>query len=406
MVFVLIPGIIISGEIPFTSPEAVGMSSKTLRDIEHAVGKHLDQSRLAGAITMVLKDGKIAHFETHGWKDIESSTPMKDDTIFRIYSMTKPIVSVGVMILRDEGKLKVDDPVSKYIPELKNLKVLHNNNEIKANREVSVRDLLRHTSGMTYGFFGNSAVDKIYQKANPLSTAQNSDDFIRKLSKLPLMFQPGTQWNYSVSVDVQGVLIEKISGMSLAEFLKTRIFEPLDLKDTGFEVPDNKINRFATAYSPYGNKGLISNDKPKTSRYRNTPKFLSGGGGLVSTARDYARFCQMLINKGVLGDTRIIKASTIDEMTKNDLPESAMPISIGLPRDSFGFGLGFYVVVNEKSEFDPGARKNEYGWDGAASTHFWISPDDNLAVITLEQTMPFTTHLINAVKPIVYRAIK
>lgn len=395
-----------SGELPYSKPEQVGMSSSGLRKIEESVGKHLDANRLSGAVTMVLKDGKVVHLESHGFRDLEESIPMTEDTIFRIYSMTKPVVSTVLMMLRDEGKFKLDDPVSKFIPELKGMKVHTDNGLVDAEREITVRDLMRHTAGMTYGFFGNTPVDQKYREAGVLSPWDDSDAFVKKLGQLPLLYQPGSKWVYSVSVDVQGVLIERLTGQSLAQALKKRVFDPLDMYDTGFSVPDDKIDRFATVYGPNREGGLQAQDKPATSNYRKTPKFFSGGGGLVSTIRDYSRFTQMLLNKGTLNGMRLVKASSIEEMTQNHLSEKAMPISIGEPRDGFGFGLGVYVVVSDKSKFDMGAVKHEYGWDGAASTHLWISPSDKLAVITMEQTRPFTRNLIDAVKSVVYDAIQ
>ncbi len=392
-------------QLPFAEPEDVGMSAKKLRGIEQAVGEHLDENHLAGAVTLVLRKGNIVHFEAHGWRDLKSNTPMTKDTLFRIYSMTKPIVSTAVMILHEAGKFELDDAVEDYIPELSSLEVFGKESVVSAKRPMSIRDLLRHTSGLTYGFFGNTSVDQSYQKAKVLDSGDDSSMFAEKLGKLPLLYQPGEDWVYSVAVDVQGVLIERISGKSLDRFLREYLFEPLGMLDTGFHVPPEKRDRFATNYSPHDNGQLQVNDNPATSKYRFPPRFFSGGGGLVSTVEDYARFVQMTLNGGELFGNRILKRATVKEMTRNQLSREAYPIGIGSKRPGVGFGLGYSVRV-EASDFDSEARVGEYGWGGAASTHFWVSPEDDLAVITMEQTMPYTWHLESSLKGLVYGAIE
>lgn len=386
--------------LPFVSPKEVKMDATILRQIEEAVGKHIDQKELAGAVTLVLRKGGIVHMEAHGWKNVASRIPMTQDTIFRIFSMTKPIVSTGVMMLVEEGKIELDDPVEKHLPQLSGLQVLEEGKKIAAHRAPTVRDLLRHTAGLTYGFFGDSEVDKLYAKAGVLSKSNDTATFLEKVASLPLAYHPGEKWVYSISVDVQGALIEQISGQSLDRFLKERILEPLKMQDTGFHVPVEKRNRFASLYT----NGQIAMESNKESDYRFPPRFFSGGGGLVSTAADYANFLQMLINGGELFGTRFLKEETIKEMTKNHLEGSAFPIGIGDTRDGFGFGLGFNVVT-AKSAYDKDAKVGEYGWGGAASTHFWVSPADELAVITLEQTMPYTWNLERSIKGLVYDAI-
>ena len=393
-----------AGTLPLAKPEDVGMSSVKLRGIEQAVGTHLDENHLAGAVTLVLRHGKIAHLEAHGWRDLDSRTPMTTDTVFRIYSMSKPIVSAAVMMLVEEGRFQLDDAVEKYIPELKGLKVFENGREVPTKRLMTIRDLLRHTAGLTYGFFGNSPVDQKYRDAGVLAGSDDSAAFAAKIGGLPLLYQPGERWVYSVGVDVQGVLIERVSGMSLDRFLRERIFEPLEMSDTGFNVPVGARDRFATNYSPDDSDGFRVNDDPATSNYRFPPKFFSGGGGLVSTAGDYAKFVQMMLNGGELFGTRFLKTETVSEMTRNQLPDVAYPIGIGDVRNGEGFGLGYSVRV-EESDFDSDAHIGEYGWGGAASTHFWVSPKDDMAVITMEQTMPYTWNLETALKGLVYDAI-
>ena len=259
---------------------------------------------------------------------------------------------------------------------------------------MSVRDLLRHTSGLTYGYFGNTAVDKMYRAKGVLNRKSSLQDMINKLSKIPLLDQPGTKWHYSVSTDVLGYLVQKISGQPLNEFFRQKIFEPLDMKDTAFYIPKEKANRFAACYGPTENGGLKIVDEPRNSQYLSPPLLFSGGGGLVSTARDYLRFSQMLLNKGQLDDKRLLDSETVEMMTSNQLPDS---VKRG---EGEGFGLGFSVRLRN-GKFPQG----EYGWGGAASTHFWISPKDELIVIALSQYMPFSSQLQNAIKSIIYDSI-
>jgi CubicO group peptidase (beta-lactamase class C family) len=294
------------------------------------------------------------------------------------------------------------------LPEFKELKVFVRANgdgfeTEPAKREPTVRDLLRHTAGLTYGFFGNTPVDAAYGKINVLAPTSTLAGMTKKLGDLPLLYQPGTKWNYSVATDVLGRLVEVASGKSLDEFFAERIFIPLDMKDTGFFVHADKLNRFAATHGIADGK-LTVTDSPATSAFRNRPTLLSGGGGLVSTAHDYIRFCQMLAYAGELGGKRLLRRETIQEMTKNQLPDEAFPIAFGpLQRPGVGFGLGFSVQVH-RDQFSA-ARVGEYGWGGAASTHFWISPNDELVVIALQQFMPFSTRLEQTIKPLVYEAI-
>jgi CubicO group peptidase (beta-lactamase class C family) len=397
--------------LPTAKPQDVGLSATKLAEIEPTVKKFVAGGKVAGVVTIVARKGKVVHFSAVGKRDIAGEKPMTRDTIFRFYSMSKPITSVALMMLVEEGRLNLDDPVSKHLPEFKGGQVF-----VKAGkegpllepqkREFTIRDLLRHTAGLTYGIMGNTEVDTLYRKAGVLSPKDDTKTLVGKLGKLPLAYQPGTRWMYSVGVDVQGRLIEVKSGKSLGEFFRERIFEPLGMRDTAFYVPKVKLARFATNYGPAGEGKLKVVDDPKTSAFARKPTFESGGGGLVSTGPDYIRFCQMLLNGGELDGRRLLKAETVKQMTKNQLPKEAYPISFGvIKRPGIGFGLGFSVVV-EKSLLFPSAHVGEYGWGGAASTHFWISPKDDLAVVVLTQHMPFSLQMELAVKPIVYRAIE
>jgi CubicO group peptidase (beta-lactamase class C family) len=259
---------------------------------------------------------------------------------------------------------------------------------------MTIRDLLRHTSGLTYGYFGNTPVDKMYMARSVLKQKSSLQDMINKLGEIPLLYKPGTKWHYSVSTDVLGYLVQKISGQPLNEFFRQNIFEPLDMKDTAFYVPNEKVYRFAACYGPGQNGELRLIDDPAQSQYLAQPSLFSGGGGLVSTARDYLRFSQMLLNKGQLDGKRLLRSETVEMMTSNQLPDS---VKRGAGE---GFGLGFSVRLR-----DGRFPKGEYGWGGAASTHFWISPKDELIVIALSQYMPFSSQLQNAVKSIIYDSI-
>lgn len=379
-----------AGELSVASPKDVGMSAEKLGGVKTAVQGLIDDKKIAGATVVVARKGKIAFFETFGMMDIKAQKPMAKDAILRFYSMSKPITSVALMMLYEEGKIKLDDPVSKYAPQFKGLKVYAESGNVDAKRPMTVRDLLRHTSGLTYGFFGNTAVDKMYREKATLGGDGDLEDMVNKLGEIPLLYQPGTKWHYSVSTDMVGYLVEKVSGRPLGEFFEERIFKPLGMKDTAFYVPAEKVDRFAVCYS----FALIVSDDPAKSRYLKKPAMRSGGGGLLSTAPDYLRFCQMLLNKGQLDGKRLLRSETVEMMTRNQLPE-------GVSRaDTGGFGLGFSVRTVE-GKFP----KGEYGWGGMASTHFWISPKHDLIVVALSQRIPFSGQLENAVKPIIYDSI-
>jgi CubicO group peptidase (beta-lactamase class C family) len=403
-----LPAILIAYELPTAAPEAVGLSAEKLKDVKTAMQKLVDNNRIAGGVFVVARRGKVVQFEACGMMDIEAAKPMKRDTIFRFFSMSKPITTVAAMMLYEQGKIKLDDPVSKYIPQFKGLKVVADPDaeeieKVAANREMTVRDLMRHTSGLTYGFFGNTAVDKLYRKSVQLGGNRTTlKDMTKNLAEIPLLYQPGTKWHYSVSTDVLGRVVEIACGQSLDKFFAERIFEPLEMVDTAFSVPQEKMNRFATNYGPKPQGGLRPIDKPETTRYAKIPTFFSGGGGLVSTASDYMRFCLMLLNKGQFGDKRLLKTETVALMTKNQLPEIAYPIGTG-DRAGVGFGLGFSVRVESNSQAS--SRIGEYGWGGMASTHFWISPNDEIAVVALTQHIPFSNRAERALKPIIYEAL-
>ena len=397
-------------ELPSAKPESVGMSSEKLAKVSASLKGFVDDEKVSGAIAIVVRKGRVVYFQSFGSRDVEAGKPMEKDSILRFYSMTKPITTVAAMTLVEEGKLELDADVTRYVSQFKQLKVLQSKqgDELQVaelDRPVTIRDLMRHTAGMTYGFFSNTAVDQEYLKAGILSGPDSLQQTVEKLAKIPLLYQPATRFHYSVASDVLGHVVEVVSGMNLGEFFRGQIFEPLDMPDTAFEVPRGSADRLATVYSPKTGGGLSVDDAAATSRFLRKPAMCSGGGGLVSTARDYSRFCQMMLNGGELDGNRVLKAATVADMIKDQLPASAFPISMGLPLPGVGFGLGFSVVVKKPTP-DSTARLGEYGRAGAASTHLWIPPRDDLAVVVLSQRSPFSSQLSVAVKPLVYDAIE
>lgn len=402
---------VLAEELPTARPDQVGLSSEKLRRIRPALERLVKDGKMAGAVTLVARHGRVVCFDVCGMRDIAAGKPMTRDTIFRIYSMTKPITTVAAMMLWEEGRFKLDDPVTTILPEFKDLEAYRDpeagaSPQSNPARPMTIRDLMRHTSGLTYGLFGNTPVDQLYRERKVLDRRGTLQDMVRKLGKIPLVHPPGTTFRYSVAADVLGRVIEVVSNKRFDVFLKERIFEPLDMKDTDFYVPAEKLDRLAANYRPTlsGELGVVV--EPASSRYAARPSFLSGGGGLVSTARDYARFCQMMLNGGQLQGKRLLCSSTVAMMTTNQLPKEAMPIAIaGFKKRGLGFGLGFSVRLAE-SRGDPGAMVGEYAWGGAASTHFWISPKDDLIVIAMEQYMPRSARLERAIRPIVHDAIK
>ena len=390
------------GEVPGAAPELVGLSSEKLRRIDPLIRTMIDQKKIAGEVIVVAKDGQVAYLESWGKMDLEAGKAMRPDTIFRLYSMTKAIVTTAALILYEEGKLGLGDPLGTWVPELGNLQVQAPDGLRKPARPPTVKDLMLHTAGFTYGGAGKPS-DKLYSEKKPLES-RDLDDMAARLAAIPLAFEPGKDWIYSVSIDVLGLVVERASGMKLDRFLEARILRPLDMKDTGFSVPPEKLDRLAACYTRTAD-GLKLQDAPATSRYGRPATFLSGGGGLVGTARDYLRFLLMVEGGGELRGVRILKPETVHLMTTDQLPREAFPIYFGPQvRHGTGFGLGFSVRTRD-TEWDPAGRVGEYGWGGAASTHYWVSPKDRLVVLTLEQTMPYSFDTEFAVKGLIYDAL-
>ena len=377
-----------SQAIALTPAEAVGLSAERLQRIDDKLTEYVDQGLIAGGVVAVARRGKVVRFDAVGMADIEKHRPMQTDAIFRIASMTKPIVTVAAMTLYEDGRLGLDDPVSKYVPEFKRLKVYSpiTTDGVPAKRGVTIRDLLSHTSGLTYGLFGETPVDSAYRAAN--LTAGTLRDLVRKLSDLPLLHQPGERWEYSWSTDVLAYVIETVSHQPLDEFLSKRVLLPLGMRSTGFYVPPDQLGRLAAMYNLSSSAHLEPVADPRASR----PAFLSGGGGLVSTAADYLRFSQMLLNKGSLDGVHLLNASTVDLMTSNHIPAAALPLHSSLKElDDYmqGYGFGFGVRVLLDRDGVGTGSKGAFGWSGARNTFVWIDPTEELIGIMMIQLAPF-----------------
>ena len=406
--------------------EKQGMSCERLERIERFVDdNYIATGKLAGALIQVWRRGGLALNSVLGLADRERQVPLAEDSIFRVYSMTKPITSVAVMMLVEECKIALDDPVSKYIPAWEKLGVhaggfMESFQTRPAGRPMLMVDLLRHTSGLTYGFQQNTNVDAAYRKLKigDLATEGTLEEMIEKLATLPLEFSPGEAWNYSVSTDVLGYIVGKVSGTSFEVFLKERIFDPLGMVDTAFYVPEEKVSRFCACYGigALGSKiasaqGPTLQDDPRISSYLKPPTFVSGGGGLVSTATDYMRFARMLLQGGELDGVRLLGPRTLALMTSNHLPGG-----VDLPRlsrsmfseaiyEGIGFGLGFATTITPAATLIPGSA-GDFFWGGAASTFFWVDPREDLIVLFLTQLLPSSAHPVRRqLRTMVYSAI-
>ena len=390
-VFVLAPAYAAEPELQHAKPADVGMDPAGLKKLNEAMHGMVDGGKLAGVVTMVSRKGKVVHFDAYGKRDIENGVPIEKDTIFRIYSMTKPIVGVALMTYYDEGRFTLDDPVSKFIPEFKGLKVAKEDgpdgNPITedADHPMTMRELMNHTAGLTYGLFSRSQVDTLYTKAGIITDPnQNLKDMIDKLAKIPLRQQPGSMWHYSVAVDVQGYVLEVLAGKPLDEVLNERLFGPLGMKDTAFWVEPGKADRFSRIYTPNAEGKLVS---PPNGQYLQKPKFLSGGGGLVGTATDYMRFAQMLANGGELDGVRILKPETVKLMHTDHLPEGVT--DMGPLYRGNRFGLDFSIVTDPNPATDHERARGEYWWYGIGGTWFGINPIQDLVVVGMIQSRDF-----------------
>ena len=393
-------------DLPVAKPADVGFSADRLERITQWLRDESAKNVIPGAVLMIVRNGKIAYFESVGLLDPETKAPMTKDAIFRIYSMSKPITSVAVMMLAEQGKLTLDEPIAKYIPAFKDVKVgVESKREdgnpkldlTAANKPITIQDLLRHTSGLTYGIFGNTMVKKAYLNPHVFDYATDNAEFAERIAKLPLASQPGTTWDYSHSTDVLGRLVEAVSGKSLYQFEKENILEPLGMTDTSFYVADKA--KHARIAEPFPNDRAIGIDASFNDP-RVVQKWESGGGGMVGTVADYARFLTMLINGGTLDGKRYLGPKTIAYMTSDHLGSAVTPGPLYLPGAGYGFGLGFAVRKDTGVAGTPGSV-GDYNWGGAGGTYFWVDPKENMFVIFAMQSprnrAPFRLVLRNLV---------
>ena len=383
-----------AAELRTTEPGQAGMSAERLERLSKAMQGYIDRGQVAGAVTLIARHGQVVHFEARGLMDIAAKTPMRKDSIFRIASMTKPITSVAVMMLFEEGRFQLTDPVSKFIPEFKNpmVRVIHSpgsNREgtglVPANREITIRDLLTHTAGFATGTSVAAAADylEFQRQRRPEETV---GDVVKRLAKLPLNFHPGTAWEYGPATDVLGYLVEVVSGKPFDQFLAEKIFAPLGMRDTSFYVPDGKLERLATAYQPVEGGGIRAISKPEESR--GSKVYFSGAGGLFSTAEDYSRFSQMLLNGGSYNDARLLSRKTIELMTENHIGDLALWPDLA----GYRFGLGFRVLKDVGASGYLGSV-GSYGWGGAYGSYLWIDPKEDMFGVLMVQLRPYVVQM-------------
>ncbi|MBI1239681.1 MAG: serine hydrolase [Alphaproteobacteria bacterium] len=401
-----------------TKPESLGLSSERLARIPRFIEeRYLAPGRLPCATVLVARRGEIAHLSIQGKADLARDKPLSEDSLFRIYSMTKPITSIAFMILVEEGKVALDDPVHQYIPAWRDLGVFQGGymetyQTVRPKRPMLIVDLLRHTSGLTYGFQQRTNVDAGYRKLKlgEIEKAGTLDFLIESLGKLPLEFSPGDAWNYSVSTDVVGYLVEKISGQTFEDFLRTRIFKPLGMTETDFHAVDP--NRLACNYGALPGGRMMLYDDAEKSGFREPPSFISGGGGLVSSIGDYYRFAQMLAGGGAREGVRLVSPKTLSLMASNHLPggrdltEMSLSLFSEMAYAGVGFGLGFAVTMDPARTMLAGTA-GDFSWGGAASTYFWVDPKEELVVIFLTQLLPSSTYPIRReMRTLVYSAFE
>jgi len=387
--------------LPRATPEDIGLSTAGLARLGRVMQGEVERGLVPGAVALIARRGQLGYFESFGQRDPASGAPMAKDSIFRIYSMTKPIVSAAAMMLWEEGRFLLSDPIAKYLPELGDVRVAVEQGadlgRVDAERPITIQDLLRHTSGLTYEFRGNGPVHKMYTAARIYSRDQTNADQVERLGKLPLLHQPGTKWEYSRSTDVVGRLVEVLSGMSLGQFLQQQLFVPLGMTDTAFHVPVPLQARLAEGFAkdPETGAGV------QLLNVKTAPKFESGGGGLVSTAADYARFLQMLLNRGRLDGERFLSRKTIELMTADHLGAITGAPDLLLP--GYGFGLGFAVRLQPGIAHVPGSV-GQYFWGGLAGTTFWVDPAEQLFAILMIQAPGQRDYFRTLFRDLVYAA--
>jgi CubicO group peptidase (beta-lactamase class C family) len=389
------------------TPDKVGVSTDRLQRINVAMQRYVDQKKIAGVVTLVARRGSIAQFKKYGYQDIETGKPMVLYSIFRIQSMTKPITCVALMMLYEHGLFHLNDPVTRFLPEFENVKVLNNEGQLEdPQRAITIHDLLTHMAGLSYGDYQDtgSPVDKLYDQANLFDSQISLQEMVRRIADLPLVHQPGQAWRYGVATDIVGRLVEVISGTSLADFMEREIFGPLGMKDTAFSVTPEKEGRFATVYGKTEAGDLEVLDKKIGGDYSDV-KLFAGGHGLTSTAQDYLCFAQMLLNGGELDGVRLLGRKTIELMTINHVPDALLPLRMGEPWPGYGYGLGFGVLMDLARSGIMGSVGN-FRWSGWANTHFWVDPREQLIGILMLQYIPNGTYPVtDDFKTLVYQAL-
>jgi CubicO group peptidase (beta-lactamase class C family) len=397
---ILASGVFLQAQVlPQVSPEQVGLSPERLNRIRPAMEKDVAQGQMAGGIGLIARRGKIAYFETWGMADREAAKPMRKDSIFRMYSMTKAVTGVAVMTLYEEGRLSLRDPVAKFLPEFKDMRVAVEKTDpatakrvsytVPAERDITVLDLLRHTSGLNYAGPRDESGEPVFRRLGLGGDAPPDfplAEMIRRIASAPLVHQPGTVWDYSYSIDVLARLVEVVSGKPVDRYFAERIFEPLHMTDTGYYVPEEKWNRLAVLYSPNSDGSLKRATGSAQDSYKKNPVLFGGGSGLVSTTMDYARFVQMLLNGGQLDGARILSPKTVDLMHSNQLGDLPSVNNVN-GRVGYGFGLTFAVNLGIDRTGTIGS-KGEYNWGGAAGTGFWIDPKEQMIGVFMIQVMP------------------
>jgi CubicO group peptidase (beta-lactamase class C family) len=407
----------VAADLPRAKPESVGLSSERLDNIRKVLGAKVDSGEIPGYVALVARRGKVAYFESYGVQNPNTRKPMSRDAIFRIYSMTKPVTSVAAMMLVEEGRIKLSDPVSMYLPELADLRVATNADGVTdpaavqtrpAQNPIRVVDLLMHTAGFTYGFFkpfpGGGPVEQMYIDGGVNDLDISNKELVTRISKLPLKFEPGTTWWYSRSTDVLGRLIEVVSGMTLGEFVDKRIARPLGMRDTAFQVAPGKVSRFVEPFDA-DKQGLILQYTDPTKAV----KFEAGGQGLTSTAMDYARFAQMLLNGGALGNARILGRKTVELMTSDHIGNAYDHGPFWLPGQSHGYGL--LGAVRTEGPRAPAALNpmdgsvGEFYWAGYAGTYFWVDPKEELVGIYMMQSVKHLLWYATTFKSLVVQSV-
>jgi len=387
------------------TPEEFGFSSERLARINTVTQRYVDEGKYAGFVTLVARRGAVVHLEKCGLQDIQKNKPLELDTLFRIYSMTKPITSVALMMLYEQGLIRLEDPVSRFAPEFKNVRVLESGGRlVEPRREITVHHLLTHTAGLGYGDEEDSLIDKLYRDVDLENIDSTNEEVSRKLAGLPLRFHPGESWHYSYATDVIGRLVEIISGVSLGEFFEENIFKPLGIEETFFRIPEKKVNRFAELYGKTEKGPLEIIDVAMGGDFFKVVRD-SGGAGLISKAEDYFRFAQFFLNKGELNGVRLLSPKTVELMRANHLPPDILPINMGDPWPRVGFGLGFNVWLDDL-KVDMRGSAGSHGWGGWASTQFWIDPVEEIIGILMVQLIPsYTYPIVNDLRTAVYQAV-